>query len=100
VTDTPELPPGGSAASEDKSRLCEDPRPALDRLMTADEVADMLAVPERWIREHTRSGLIPHVQLGRYARYRRDAVLIWLEECESGGAPWRRHRPVRPAGTK
>ncbi len=82
MTDTPELPPGGSAASEDKSRLCEDPRPALDRLMTADEVADMLAVPERWIREHTHSGLIPHVQLGR------------------GGAAWRRHRPVRPAGTK
>lgn len=60
----------------------------------------MLAVPERWVREHTRSGLIPHVSLGRYRRYRREAVLAWLADQERGGAAWRKHRPVPNGGTK
>jgi len=62
--------------------------------MDASEVAELLHVPERWVREHTRSGLLPHVQLGRYRRYRRDAVLAWLDAQENGGATWRRHRPT------
>ena len=64
-----------------------------DRLLTAGEVAEVLNVPERWVREHTRSGLIPCVQLGRYVRYRRTAVVDWIAEQERGGAAWRRHRP-------
>ena len=64
-----------------------------DRLLTAGEVAEMLAVPERWVREHTRSGALPHVQLGRYRRYRAERVLEWLDEQEAGGAAWRKHRP-------
>jgi excisionase family DNA binding protein len=75
-----------------------------DRLLTAAEVAEVLAVPERWVREHTRSGLIPHVRLGRYVRYRSDAVLSWIGEQERGGAAWRKHRPqpvsVPSGGTK
>jgi excisionase family DNA binding protein len=67
-----------------------------DRLLNASEVAEMLAVPERWVREHTRGGLVPHVRLGRYVRYRREAVLEWVSEQEDGGAKWRKHRP-RPA---
>jgi hypothetical protein len=53
----------------------------------------MLAVPVRWVREHTRSGAVPCVKLGRYVRYRREAVLDWLVEQEQGGAAWRKHRP-------
>jgi hypothetical protein len=49
--------------------------PDWDRLLTAGDLADLLAVPESWVRDHTRSGLIPHVPLGRYIRYRREAVL-------------------------
>jgi hypothetical protein len=60
----------------------------------------MLAVPERWVGEHTRSGLIPHVRLGRYRRYRRGTVLDWIADQQQGGAAWRKHRPVRPGGTK
>lgn len=36
-----------------------------DRLLTADEVAELLAVPVSWVRESTRSGAMPHVELGR-----------------------------------
>jgi hypothetical protein len=53
----------------------------------------MLAVPFRWVREHTRSGLVPHLRLERYVRYRREAVLAWLAEQERGGAAWRKYRP-------
>jgi excisionase family DNA binding protein len=45
-----------------------------DRLLTAAEVAEILAVPVSWVRESTRSGAMPHVQLGRHGRYRRDDV--------------------------
>jgi excisionase family DNA binding protein len=64
-----------------------------DRLLTVEEVAALLAVPVRWVREHTRSGLIPHVALGRYRRYDREDVLRWVEEQKAGGAAWRLHRP-------
>ncbi len=29
-----------------------------DRLLTAEEIAELLSVPTRWVREHTRGGLI------------------------------------------
>jgi len=41
-----------------------------DRLLTAADVAELLSVPVSWVREHTRSGRIPHGQLGHYVRYR------------------------------
>jgi excisionase family DNA binding protein len=67
--------------------------PNHDRLLAAAEVAELLAVPERWIREHSRSGLLPHVRIGRYVRYRREAVMAWVVEQEQGGAAWRKHHP-------
>ena len=58
-----------------------------DRLLTAEEIAELLNVPVTWVRESTRSGAIPHIELGRYRRYDRDAVLAWLEECKQPGRP-------------
>jgi excisionase family DNA binding protein len=71
-----------------------------DRLLDAAEVAELLHVPERWVREHTRGGLIPCVRLGRYIRYRREAIDAWVDANEQDGAAWRRHQPVRTGGTK
>ena len=56
-----------------------------DRLLTAVEVAELLAVPVSWVRESTRSGAIPVVELGRYRRYRREDVQTWLERCSRPG---------------
>lgn len=53
-----------------------------DRLLTAAEVAELLAVPERWVRDHAREGDVPSVRLGRYVRFRREAVVEWVEESE------------------
>ena len=63
-------------------------------LMTAAEVAELLSVPVSWVRESTRSGAIPHIQLGRYVRYDHGEVLAWVESLKTGGGPaFRRHRP-------
>ena len=64
-----------------------------DRLLTAGEVAELLAVPQSWVREQTRAGQIPHVELGRYRRYRREDVLDWIDAQAKGGAGWRKHKP-------
>ena len=66
-----------------------------DCLLTAADVAELLSVPVSWVREHTRSGRIPHVQLGHYVRYRRETVLIWIGEQEAHA--FRKHRPQIPA---
>jgi excisionase family DNA binding protein len=65
-----------------------------ERLLTAAEVAERLAVPVGWVREHTRSGAIPHIRLGRYIRYVDDDVDAWVESLKAGGGPsFRRHKP-------
>lgn len=73
-----------------------------DRLLRAEEVAELLSVPVRWVRETTRAGRLPCVVLGRYRRYDRRDVLAWVTEQKAGGAPmtFRRHRPVPGRGTK
>ena len=53
------------------------------RLLTADEVAELLGVPTSWVYEQSRLGRIPTVTLGRYRRYRREAIAAWLEGLES-----------------
>ncbi len=47
----------------------------------------MLGVPVSLVRESTRSGAIPVVELGRYRRYREAEVLAWLESCSKPGRP-------------
>ncbi len=57
-----------------------------ERLLTAKEVADLLAVPESWVREATRAGRLPYLALGRYRRYSREAIERWLGEQRGGPA--------------
>jgi excisionase family DNA binding protein len=51
-------------------------------LLTAHDVADLLGVPASWVYEQSRSGRIPTVTLGRYRRYRREAIEAWVRELE------------------
>ena len=53
-------------------------------LLTAGEVAKLLGVPKSWVYEQSRRGRIPTVTLGRYRRYRAEAIEEWLEELEGG----------------
>ena len=58
-------------------------------LLTAPEVAAMLGVPVSWVYERSRRGAIPTVTLGRYRRYRLEAIEEWIAEIEAedGGHP-------------
>jgi len=51
-------------------------------LMTAHDVAAVLGVPVSWVYEQARSGRIPTVTLGRYRRFRRQAIDAWVEALE------------------
>lgn len=53
-------------------------------LLTAAEVAELLGVPVSWVYDQSRRGRIPTVTLGRYRRYRREAIEGWVEEIERG----------------
>jgi excisionase family DNA binding protein len=59
----------------------------MDRLLTADEVAERLGTKTEWVWAQARAGLIPHVRLGRYRRFREAAVEAWLRELEQGVTP-------------
>ena len=53
-----------------------------ERLLTAAELADLLAVPKTWILESARSGAMPCVRLGRYVRFDLADVEKWLETAD------------------
>jgi excisionase family DNA binding protein len=55
-----------------------------ERLLTAKEVAELLSVPESWVREATRERRLPYVALGRYRRYERQAIESWLAARRGG----------------
>jgi len=63
-----------------------------DRLLTAAEVAELLAVPVSWVRESTRSGAMPHLELGRYRRYSLPDIEAWLGDCKQPGRTIRLRR--------
>jgi excisionase family DNA binding protein len=53
-------------------------------LLTAAEVAELLGVPTSWAYQQSRAGRIPTVRLGRYRRYRREAIEDWVARIEAG----------------
>ena len=56
-------------------------------LMTAREVADLLAVPMSTVREWGRKGTLPRVKLGRHVRYIRSHVEAAILDAEEGLPP-------------
>jgi excisionase family DNA binding protein len=54
-----------------------------DRLLSADEVAELLGMSAYWVREQTRKRKIPFVALGpKVRKYRRSSLQAWLAESE------------------
>jgi excisionase family DNA binding protein len=72
----------------------------MDRLLTAEEIAERLGVKTQWVWAQARAGAIPHVRLGRYRRFRESTIETWLCDLEarSGSAvaePPRERRSTR-----
>ena len=55
-----------------------------DKLLTADDVADLMRVTRAWVYAETRRNALPHLRLGRYVRYRRSAIEAWMRTIERG----------------
>ncbi len=53
-------------------------------LMTAREVAELIAVPISTVREWGRNGTLPRVKLGRHVRYIRRHVETAILDAEEG----------------
>jgi excisionase family DNA binding protein len=51
-----------------------------EKLLTADELAKCLGVPESWVRTEQRAGRIPGVRLGKYVRFKLSAIERALAE--------------------
>ena len=52
------------------------------KLITVDELAQILSVPKSWIYERTRQGTqaIPHIKLGNYVRFNADEVITFFRD--------------------
>jgi excisionase family DNA binding protein len=57
----------------------------VEKLLTADELAKRLGVPESWVRTEERAGRIPGVRLGKYVRFKLSAVEEALAERQRQG---------------
>lgn len=57
--------------------------PGHGRLLTADELAERWQVAKGHVYALTRRGQIPTVKLGRYYRYRLEAIEEWEADRES-----------------
>ncbi len=53
-------------------------------LLDAAGVAALLSVPTSWVYAEARAGRIPHITLGRYRRFRPEAITAWIEAEERG----------------
>jgi len=58
----------------------------MDRLLTAEEIAERLGVKTQWVWAQARAGRIPHVRLGRYRRFRESAIEAWVCGLEADSA--------------
>ena len=55
----------------------------MDKLLTPDEVAELLKIPKSWIygRIHSRSLPFPVVKIGHYCRFPESGVRAFIEQA-------------------
>ncbi len=59
-----------------------DNNPAIERLLTPQEAAEILRVKLSWLYQHTRrrtQDRIPFVKIGRYLRFREQDLVAYIE---------------------
>lgn len=50
-----------------------------EKLISVDEVAELLNCPRSWVYERTRCGKIPCYNLGRYVRFNPKEIEEWIK---------------------
>jgi len=61
------------------------PRLTMENLLTPQEIAEVLGVSKSTIYQWTHQEYIPHVKLGRFVRFRKSQIEIWLEKKAKKG---------------
>lgn len=56
------------------------------QLLTAEQLADRWQVTPGQVYRLAREGSLPVVRIGRYKRFRVDAILAWEQNCEASNA--------------
>ncbi len=72
----------GDARTQETVITAGSDAPKLERLLTVEELAELLKVPATWIYSRTRArsvNQLPGLRLGKYWRFRESDVLEWLE---------------------
>jgi excisionase family DNA binding protein len=64
----------------------EHPTSSDGALLDAAAVAQLLGVPKSWVYAEARAGRLPQVRVGRYRRFRRQAIEGWIADHERGPA--------------
>lgn len=59
-------------------------RGSTGRLLTADEVAEIIGMRVDYVYALSRRGQIPHLRFGRTLRFRAAAIEAWLGAAERG----------------
>jgi excisionase family DNA binding protein len=65
---------GLAAGAELVSLAAQPPAPALEPLLTAEQLSELLCVPVTWIEQAARERRIPSLEFGRWRRFRRSEV--------------------------
>jgi excisionase family DNA binding protein len=55
-----------------------------ERLLTPDDLSELLGVPRQFIIKQSHAGKIPAIKIGKAWRFRRTTIDRWLTENESG----------------
>jgi len=57
----------------------------MDKLLTTQEIAEVLGVKPSTIYQYTHQGYIPHVKIGKFVRFREKDVERWVERKANSG---------------
>jgi excisionase family DNA binding protein len=61
-------------------------RPVPPRLLTPEQVAELLGVSRISVIRQSRAGTIPNIKIGKCYRYRTESIAAWIAEQESQDA--------------
>lgn len=73
-----------AAGAEISAGATPSPASAAEQLLDADQAAAQLSVTARWLEDSARAGIIPHIKLGRFIRFRVSEIAA---HCRVEGAP-------------
>lgn len=65
-------------------------------LVDVEAIAERLGVDPSWVYDRARRGIIPHIRLGRYVRFRVSDVDAWVDSIAIPGKPGGRGYDRRP----